>query len=125
MEITGKVEAIFDTQQVNDTFKKREFVLEYAENPQYPELIKFEVIQDKVNLLNDIELGQELTVAFNLRGRKWEKKDGTVAYFNSLVAWKIDKGAAPVSQTSQDIANFEGAAIPTTVDEEESNGLPF
>ena len=123
MEITGKVEAIFDTQQVSDTFKKREFVLEYAENPQYPELIKFELIQDKVSLLNDVQVGQELTVAFNLRGRKWEKKDGTTAYFNTLLAWKIDKGAAPVSQASQDISNFENAAV--AEGESEDTGLPF
>ena len=37
---------IFEEQQVTASFKKREFVVEFAENPQYPEFVKFELIQD-------------------------------------------------------------------------------
>ena len=44
MEVKGKLVEIFETIQVSASFKKREFVLEYAENPQYPEVIKFEMI---------------------------------------------------------------------------------
>ena len=33
MKVTGKLLEIKETQQVSDSFKKRSFVLEYAENP--------------------------------------------------------------------------------------------
>jgi uncharacterized protein DUF3127 len=39
-----------------------------------------------------------LKVSFNIKGRKWEK-DGKVAYFTNLEAWRIEsavnEGAAP------------------------------
>jgi len=95
MNIRGKILELSDTQQVTDTFKKREFILEYAENPQYPEFIKFELIQDKCDLLNDFQVGQDVEVHFNLKGRKWTDPQGQVKYFNSLQAWRLDGAAAP------------------------------
>jgi hypothetical protein len=47
MNTQGKVVAISQTIQVSDSFKKRDFVLEIAENPQYPQFVKFDLIQDK------------------------------------------------------------------------------
>ena len=44
MNIQAKLIEKFQTQRVSDTFQKREFVVEFAENPQYPEFIKFELI---------------------------------------------------------------------------------
>jgi single-stranded DNA-binding protein len=90
MEISGKILEIFDTQQIKETFKKRDFVIEYAENPTYPEFIKFEIIQDKCTLLDDFKPGDQVSVSFNLKGRKWTDPQGQVKYFNSLQAWKIE-----------------------------------
>jgi len=89
MEITGKIYAIDVTNQVSDTFKKRDLILEYAENPLYPEFIKFEAMQDKVSLLDKFEEGQTVTIGFNIRGRAVTKGDYT-NYYNSLVLWKIN-----------------------------------
>ncbi len=90
MNIRGKIHAIFDTQQVSDTFKKREFVVEYAENPQYPEYLKFELIQDKCDILDKFKTGQEVEVYFNLKGREWTNPKGEKIYFNSLQAWRLE-----------------------------------
>ncbi|MEM6841995.1 MAG: DUF3127 domain-containing protein [Bacteroidota bacterium] len=89
MEIQGKLIELSDTTQVTDTFRKREFVVEYVENPQYPEYLKFECIQDRCDLLNNFQVGQELTISFNLKGRKWVDRQGITKYFNSLQAWRI------------------------------------
>lgn len=101
MNIQAKLIEKFDTQQITDTFKKREFVVEFAENPQYPEFVKFELIQANCDLLDSYQLGDELNVSFNLKGRKWTDKNGEVKYFNSLQAWRIDQasGAAPQQKT--------------------------
>ena len=90
MNIQGKLLEISDTQQIKDTFKKREFVLEYAENPQYPEYLKIELIQDRCNLLDQFNVGDAVDVHFNLKGRKWTDPQGQTKYFNSIQAWKID-----------------------------------
>ena len=99
MEIKGVILEINDIVQVSDTFKKREFILEYAENPQYPEFIKLETIQDKTELLSSLKVGDSITVHFNLKGRKWTNKDGVVSYFNSLQAWKIEEGSQNANDT--------------------------
>lgn len=94
MEIKARVHEIGETQQVTDTFKKRDLILMYADNPQYPEYIKFEVHQDKTSLLDALSVNDEVEVLFNLRGRPWVNKEGITTYFNSLVAWKVNKLAA-------------------------------
>ena len=89
MNIKGKLIEKSETQKITDSFKKREFVIEYAENPMYPEFVKFELIQDRCDLIEPFNLHDEIEIDFNLKGRKWTDKQGEVKYFNSLQAWKI------------------------------------
>ncbi len=97
MEIKAKLLEIFNTQQISQSFRKREFVVEFAENPQYPEFVKFELIQDKCDLLDSMKAGDMVNVSFNLKGRKWTDPQGQVKYFNSLQAWRItpEQAGAP------------------------------
>lgn len=97
MTVEGEIIEKFDTQSVTDTFRKREFVLQYAENPQYPEYLKFELIQANCEQLDQVNQGDQVTVNFNLKGRKWTDPSGQVKYFNSLQAWKIEKNSASAS----------------------------
>ena len=90
MDIKGKVHEVSPIQNVTETFKKRELVIEYAENPQYPEYIKFEALQDKVNLFDTVKVGDDVEVFFNLRGRPWTDRNGKTAYFNSLIVWRLN-----------------------------------
>jgi hypothetical protein len=105
MEIKGKLVEIFATQEVSEKFSKREFVVEYAENPSYPEYIKLEVVNDKVSILDNYKVGDSVDVAFNLRGRSWTDKTGKVSYFNTLVCWKISKEDDKASMQEVDLAN--------------------
>ena len=98
MEIKGKVFEIGSTMNVTDTFKKRDLVIENAENPQYPEYIKFESMQDKVSLFDGLKVGDEVEVFFNLRGRPWTDRNGKTAYFNTLVVWRINTLSGSGSQ---------------------------
>ncbi|SEN24711.1 protein of unknown function [bacterium A37T11] len=104
MEIRGKVHEIGAVQQVTDSFKKRDLVIQYAENPQFVEYIKFEATQDRVNLFDSLTPGEEVEVSFNLRGRPWTNREGVTSYFNSLVAWRVNKvmtaPAGPVGSPS-------------------------
>ena len=90
MNIKGKLVEIFDTVQITDTFKKREFIIEDTKNPEYPEFIKVELIQDKVGLLDNLSIGDQINVLINIKGRKWEDKEGNIKYFNSIQGWKIE-----------------------------------
>ncbi|MFO0357214.1 MAG: DUF3127 domain-containing protein [Sphingobacteriaceae bacterium] len=90
MEVTGTLKVKFDTQKVSDRFSKREFVLTTEANTPYPQHVSFQVTQDKCNLLDQFNEGEELKVQFNLRGREWNGPQG-VKYFNTLEAWRIER----------------------------------
>ncbi|RYF25770.1 MAG: DUF3127 domain-containing protein [Flavobacterium sp.] len=123
MEIKGKVHEVGAVQQVSETFKKRDLIIEYAENPTYPEYIRFEALQDKTALLDSLKAGDEIEVSFNLRGRPWTNKEGVTSYFNSLVVWRITAlantpgaaAAAPQYAAPADVSTAAG----------EDDDLPF
>ena len=124
MDISAKIIEIFETAKVTDSFKKREFVVEYSENPQYPEFIKFEFIQEKCELLDNYSIGEEVEITFNLKGRKWTDPQGTVKYFNTLQAWRIDKKSAVAPSTGSSAPSMEEPEWLSEKDENE-NELPF
>jgi hypothetical protein len=129
MEIKGKLVEKFPTQQVTDKFKKQEFVLEFAENPQYPEFVKFETIQDKCGLVDKFDVGTELTVAFNLKGRKWNDPKGGTKYFNTLQAWKLQaaSAAAPAASSAPTTGGMDQQEEPAWDNASDGDGddLPF
>ncbi|MGI4832498.1 MAG: DUF3127 domain-containing protein [Janthinobacterium lividum] len=97
-DVTGRLHDIFDEQQVSDKFRKREFVLEVQEG-QYPEQIKFQLVQDKTALIDPYKIGDEVKVTFNLRGRGFNK-NGQMLYFTNLEAWRVEPatgGGAPAA----------------------------
>ena len=125
MNVKGKIMQIWDAQQVSASFKKREFVLEYAENPQYPEYLKFEMIQDKCDLLNNYKANDEVDVYFNLKGRKWTDPKGEVKYFNSLQAWKIEGASAGNAAPPPSDGGFDSMEEPGWISEGNEDDLPF
>ena len=96
-QVSGEIIEIYDVKFISDNFKKREFILKHAPNPEYPDFLKLEVVQNKTDLLDKYKVGQEVVVDLNLKGKKWEK--GTESgYFNSLQAWRIQ----PASQADKE-----------------------
>lgn len=92
MTIEGKLVEKYDTQEVSGSFRKREFVVEYAENPQYPEFLKLELIQSNCQQLDDFQVGDQVQVSFNLKGRRWvDPSTQTPKYFNTLQAWRLER----------------------------------
>ena len=91
MNIRGKILEIFQTNQIKETFKKREFVVEYAENPNYPQILKFEMINDNCTMLDGYRKGDDVEIEFDLRGREWTNPQGNKVYFVSLNAFRLRK----------------------------------
>jgi len=89
MEVTGKIKWIDETKIYgNNGFRKREVVITTEE--QYPQQILIEFIQDKCELLNNYQVGQNVKIGINLRGREWTNPEGETKYFNSIQGWRID-----------------------------------
>lgn len=86
MQLQGQLKLKNDTQKVSEKFQKRDFVVTTDFDGNYPQHISLQLTQDKVNLLDNINIGDLITVEFNLKGREHNDK-----YFNQLDAWKITK----------------------------------
>ena len=88
-EAEGKLYEIFDEQQIKETFKKREFVLEYNDG-KYPQYIKFQLTQDRCDLIQNYKVGDQVKVAFALQGKPFTNKEGKTIYFTNLNAIKVN-----------------------------------
>jgi len=86
-ELRVKLEQVGEVEQVTEKFKKRE-IFGLLEG-EYPEHYKFEFVQDKVDVPEDLIPGSYVTVHFNIKGRKVER-EGDTFYYTSLQAWKVD-----------------------------------
>ena len=89
MEIQGRIKVIFAPESVGaNGFQKRDLVITTEE--QYPNDILIQFTQQRCDLLNNLKVGQNVRVHFNLRGREWTNQQGEVKYFNTIEGWKIE-----------------------------------
>lgn len=126
MEISGVIKQKYNTVQVSDKFKKREFVLTTEANTPYPQHILFQLTQEKTSVLDKYSVGDEVSVSFNLRGRKWNGPQGT-KYFNTLEAWfvkGIDKNSQEQGSPEQASSNPRNP-MPQVDHEDFNDDLPF
>lgn len=88
-QLKGKIIEIMDTHVVSDRFKKREFVVETYDNPQYPQTILLQMTQEKCSVLDKYNIGDDVEVHYNIQGRKVVNDSG-VKYYNTLISWRLD-----------------------------------
>jgi len=102
LEITGKLIVKYDTQQVNDRFKKREFVIEIAEEINgnvYTNYAKMQLTQNKCDIIDRHNEGDTIKISFNIKGNKFEK-DGRYNFITNLDAWKIESISIAATQAA-------------------------
>lgn len=92
IELTGTIHMVNETVHVSDRFSKREFVLKHADNPKYEQLLLMQCTGDRCQLLDGLNVGDEVTVSLNLRGREWRSPQGEIKYFVTLEAWRVESG---------------------------------
>jgi hypothetical protein len=125
MEVQGRIKLIGETQTFGaNGFRKREVVVTTEE--QYPQHIMIEFVQDKTDLLNSFQVGQQVKININLRGREWVNPQGETKYFNSIQGWRIEALQASNSNTEMPpmppVEAFEPAS---DLNEDDHDDLPF
>lgn len=124
MEITGKIKKIDETKTYGASgFRKREVVVET--NEQYPQPLLVEFVQDKCDLLNNFNLGQEVKISINLRGREWINPKGEAVYFNSIQGWRIEALITATNSDVPDLPPLEDFDSVSDFDTDEPDDLPF
>lgn len=104
MEVTGKIKVKGEAQTFG-TFQKREFVV--TTQDQYPQTIALELHQDKCDLLDSYNVGDDIKVSINLRGKEWINPEGVARYFNTIVGWRIEKVESEPLPEGQPIAQTQ------------------
>jgi len=124
MEVQGKIKMIDETKEFGSNgFRKREMVITTEE--QYPQQIMIEFVQDKTELLNNFQVGQNVKVSINLRGREWTNPQGEVKYFNSIQGWRVENVDQSISPDMPPMPPEDAFEPASDLNEEDHDDLPF
>ena len=92
MEISGKIIAILQPKggvsKAGNEWKMQEYVIETHE--QYPKKMCFEVFGAAKIDQSKIQIGEQLTVSFDVDARQWQDR-----WFNSIRAWNVNRSMEP------------------------------
>jgi hypothetical protein len=92
--IKGAIKLINPIKVISDKFSVREFVIT-TPDAKYPQDILFQTINDKMDVLESLGVGQQVEVSYNVRGREFNGR-----YYNTLDAWKVEVTGSKPSQPS-------------------------
>lgn len=120
-QITANIKVVFPVTTINEKLTKQEFVIETTE--RYPQVIKFEILNERIDQMQGFEAGDPVTVHFDIAGREYQK-DGATMYFNSLRAWKLDRPGAASSAPPPAKNTQQEAPAPLSADTG-NDDLPF
>jgi hypothetical protein len=115
-DLTGKIKLVQDLKTFDSGFTKREMVVT-VEDGKYPQEINIEFVQDKITLLDNLQVGQQVTVTFDIRGREYNGR-----YFNNLQGWKVVAAGGDNAVAGDERSSTRPSAAPTDFDD---NDIPF
>lgn len=93
MTITGKLLQTTGIEQITDTFRKTNVIVQTEHDTNYPQEVSVECHNDNIDKLKSCgaKAGDIVSIDINLRGRKYSKEGQPDRWFNTLVLWKISK----------------------------------
>lgn len=112
MEFKGKIKSIGSVEQKTPKFTIRKFVVETE--GKYPTIVEFQLINEKVSLIEPYVVGDDIEISFNIEGREY---NGNV--YNSLKAWNIKGNIEMPATAPTEVGN------PTVSPAKDDGDLPF
>jgi single-strand DNA-binding protein len=105
MKVTGKIHFVGALRTVSEKFKSKDVVI--VTEDKFPQYITIQFTQDKTELINPEDIGDQVEVSINLRGREWKSPTGEIKYFNTIEGWQINavEGAVSLKETPLDCSD--------------------
>ncbi len=75
---TGAIINKLPAKQVTETFRVQEFILKVGDD-KYPQEVKFQLVNDKIYLLDFIQVNDTVELVFELRGKAYKE-----THYNTL-----------------------------------------
>jgi hypothetical protein len=88
MKVTGKIHFVGALRTVSEKFKSKDVVL--LTDEKFPQYITIQFTQDKTDLISQNNIGEQVEVSVNLKGREWKSPQGEIKYFNTIEGWQIN-----------------------------------
>lgn len=88
-DIIGKVYFKSEVELIGANQMKKQILVVETDN-QYPQKLPIEFIKDKVDLLNNLQIGQQVKVSVNVRGNEYQDRNQVTRFGLSFQGWKID-----------------------------------
>jgi len=87
-EIIGKVYFKGEVELIGANQMKKQILVVETDN-QYPQKLPIEFIKDKCDLLNNLQIGQTVSVSVNVRGNEYQDRNGVTRFGLSFQGWKV------------------------------------
>lgn len=125
MKLTGTILYISEEVVISDKLSKKIFVIEHGN--EYPRKAAFDLLGDKMIMIESYQVNDRVTVHFNIDSRKYTRKDGTNAMITALQPYRVDKydtdfETAQNNPADSNAGNYE-KAVNTPADKK--GDLPF
>ncbi len=104
-DIEGKLHHVGETEVKGESFRVREFVIETQD--QYPQFVKFQLTQDRCDLIEPYAKDTVIKVYFDLRGREWQGR-----YFTNLNAWKVESAEGNQAAPEDPFGDVQFSDVP-------------
>ena len=88
MKVTGKIHFVSALRVVSEKFKSKDVVI--ITEDKFPQYITVQFTQDKTELISQVNIGEQVEISINLRGREWKSPTGEIKYFNTIEGWQIN-----------------------------------
>ena len=131
MEFTGKIIAVLEARggvssRTGNPWKTQDYVIEETMG-QFPKRMAFNVFGEENISRFNIQVGQELTVSFDINAREYNGR-----WYNDIRVWNVAPAAqavaqpiAAAAQPSATVAQSAPAASSFTQAADDSSDLPF
>ena len=133
---SGIVLAVGQPQQLTSkggkTFTKRSLYVDCTphdgitgERSQYENKILFDFMESKTSLLDNIQVGQVVTISFDLQGSEITEPNGQVKYFVHVRPFKVEVRQAQQPKVPQQYPPQQAAPQQAPYQPQQTDDMPF
>lgn len=133
LQVKGAIYSIGQTEVKSEKFSKRDLVLSVVDG-NYTQYLNIQFSNANCEKLDAFQIGQQVMIAINLRGRLWTGNDGVEKCFNSIEGWAIvdqlameNYKANPNPTPTAKMGNIENNFVEDAIRDmaEDDDDLPF